>query len=105
MTPDFDSKKVIMKSGRVNDEQGTGHKDMHRKFRSQPIPDFTAVKVSLVVQLCRSHAYHMSDFKAVSVVEWYNMHAHACHMPNFKAVKVSEVEWYNMLVTCQTSRQ
>ena len=31
------------------------------------------------------------------------MHAHACHMPNFKAVKVSEVEWYNMLVTCQTS--
>ena len=92
---------------------------MHRKFRSQPMPDFTAVKVSVVVQICRSHAYHMSDFKAVSVVEWYNMHAHArlqgsecsgvvqyaCDMPDFKAVKVSEVEWYNMLVTCQTSGQ
>ena len=94
---------------------------MHRKFRSQPMPDFTAVKVSVVVQICRSHAYHMSDFKAVCVVEWYNMHAHACHMPDFKAVsgvvqyacdmpdfkavKVSEVEWYNMLVTCQTSGQ
>ena len=32
-------------------------------------PDFTAVKVSVVVQLYRSHAHHMSDFKAVSVVE------------------------------------
>ena len=40
MTPDFDSKKVI------NDEQGTGHKDMYRNVRAQPMPDFTAVKVS-----------------------------------------------------------
>ena len=63
----------------------------------------------------------MPDFKAVSVVEWYNMHAHAYqmpdfkavsgmvqhtrHMPDFKGVKVSVVEWYNMLVTCQTSGQ
>ena len=30
---------------------------------------------------------------------------HACVMPDFGAVKVSEVEWYNMLVTCQTSGQ
>ena len=41
-----------------------------------------------------AHACHMSDFKAVSVVEWYNMHAHACHMPDFKAVSI--VEWYNI---------
>ena len=35
-------------------------------------------------------------------VEWYNMLV-TCQTSN--AVKVSEVEWYNMLVTCQTSRQ
>ena len=67
MTPDFASKKVIKKRDGVNDEQETSHKDMYRQFRAQPVPDFTAVKVSVVVQLCRSHACHMSDFNAVSV--------------------------------------
>ena len=67
MTPDFASKKVIKKREGVNDEQETSHKDMYRQFRAQPMPDFTAVKVSVVVQLCRSHACHMSDFNAVCV--------------------------------------
>ena len=80
----------MMKRGRVNDEEETGHKDTNRQFRAHPMPDFTAVKVS--------------------VVEWYNMHVtclshirlqgsecggmiqHACHMPDFKAVKVSMME-------------
>ena len=54
-----------------------------------------------------SHACHMADFKAVVVVEWYDIQSHArlqgsesecsgvvqyaCDMPDFKAVKVSEV--------------
>ena len=67
-----------------------------------------------------AHVHHMPGFKAVSVVVCYNIHAHAYqmpdfkavgggvqhtrHMPDFKGVKVSVVKWYNMLVTCQTSR-
>ena len=48
------------------------------------------------------YASDMPDFKAVKVSEVVQ---YACGMPDFKAVKASVVKWYNMLVTCQTSRQ
>ena len=48
MTPDLTSKRVMKKRGRVNDEQETGHKDTNRLFCAQPMPDFKAVKVSVV---------------------------------------------------------
>ena len=105
MTPDFASKKVIKKREGVNDEQETSHKDMYRQFRAQPMPDFTAVKVSVVewynMQVtCLPHSrLKGSESECSGVVQ------HACDMPDFKAVKVSEVEWYNILVTCQTSGQ
>ena len=106
MTPDLTSKRVMKKRGRVNEEQETGHKDTKRQFRAQPMPDFTAVKVSVVEWYNMHVTCITSDFKAVkvSVVEWYNMHV-TCITSDFKTVKVSVVEWYNMHVKCQTSRK
>ena len=90
MTPDLTSKRVMKKRGRVNEEQETGHKDTKRQFHAQPMPDFTAVKVS--------------------VVEWYNMHV-TCITSDFKAVKVSDTTCMVGGTICmshvshQTSRQ